>query len=462
MMRHYICLLFCVLLGLFSCKKTPQEEVIPVTSVMLNQVNAEIDVGGTLQLQVSIMPLNASDKKVVWSSSNAYIATVSDNGLVKAFTQGETLISATCGGKTATCTVTVVMSLTGLSFEQEAFSLYMGETQSLSLIRTPSGAQIRNEIKWQSSNAAVASISDEGVVTALSQGNTIVTASADGCQASCTVSVLTAVSGVGFINKSISIAKGHSRKLEFVLLPEGATPKGETSWSSSNPDIVSVDDQGVVLGLQAGSATVSLTIDGFTDDCMVTVSVPVKSIRLSYSSLDIVKGKSEKLDAEIQPEDATEKNIVWSSGDEKVATVDQEGTITAVSGGKAIIKASIEDISAECEIRVVVPVEEVVFTKTEVSIKNGEQYHLQYVLTPGDATIDKIQWRKSNNTDTIFTINEDGVIQALSSGSGVVWITVFTYINGTQLSSANSVCYVSILGDSSGEGFGEGGNGEWN
>ena len=156
------------------------------------------------------------------------------------------------------------------------------------------------------------------------------------------------------------ITEGESLQLTATVLPEDATDKSVT-WASSNEAVATVDENGLVTAVVAGTAIISAsTIDGsnLTAFCTVTVEpniVHVTSIELNQTSAGMTEGETLQLTATVLPEDATDKTVTWASSDEAVATVDQNGLVTAVAPGTATITATTidgSDLSTSCEVTV--------------------------------------------------------------------------------------------------------------
>ena len=169
----------------------------PVTGVSLSQTEAELKPGETLTLTANVAPDNAWNKNVIWSSSNNVVAIVNENGVVTAKTAGTTTITATTidGGKKATCAVTVITPVTGVTLSKTSAMLEAGETLRLKATVTPANATVKS-VTWTSSNPAVATVAGsvatvtEGVVTAKAAGTTTITANVDGQKtATCAVTV---------------------------------------------------------------------------------------------------------------------------------------------------------------------------------------------------------------------------------------------------------------------------------
>lgn len=140
--------------------------------------------------------------------------------------------------------------------------------------------------------------------------------------------------------------------LQIEVFPEEAET-GDVKWSSSDEDIIIVDNTGTVTAISAGAATVTASAKGKEGHCQITVTgKPVESITLNETELELTVGEKAVLTASITPEDAEYGDITWSSSDESVTSVDAQGTVTAVSAGKAKITASAGDKEAYCNVTV--------------------------------------------------------------------------------------------------------------
>lgn len=166
-------------------------EPTPVTSIALSETNIELGINQTKTLTATILPKEGSFPAVVWSSADTKIATVS-NGVITAVGAGTTTITAECGGKKATCTVKVVKPFSSVSFDATSKTLFKNESVKLNVSYSPSDANASKELIWSSSNTKVATVDNNGVVTALSAGTAKITAKLKGnksISANCTVQV---------------------------------------------------------------------------------------------------------------------------------------------------------------------------------------------------------------------------------------------------------------------------------
>lgn len=163
--------------------------------------------------------------------------------------------------------------------------------------------------------------------------------------------------------------------------------------------------------------------------CKVKVEkkvVPVSGITIDKESLKMKVGETYHLTAKVSPEDATDKSVVWKSEDESIATVDQEGLVTAVKGGsKTMITATSGDFSASCSVTIekeVIPVEGISLDKEIIEMAVGSSYRLNATITPSDATDKTIIWESSD--ETIAMVSSSGLVGALKEGD--VTITAYS------------------------------------
>ena len=339
-----------------TCAVTVSKKVIPVTSVTLNKTSLALTEQETFQLSATVSPDNATDKTVTWSTANAAIATVSENGLVTAVAEGSATITAKAGDKTATCAVTVskkVIPVTSVTLNKTSLTLTEQEPFQLSATVSPDNATDKT-VTWSSSNTAIATVSQDGLVSAIAVGSTTITATAGEKKATCTVTVSRKVvpaTSITLDYVNIEMAKGKMVTLHATVLPEDATDKAVT-WKSSNTTVATVSNNGNVTAIKAGSATITASIGGLSASCVVKVIIPVTSITLNITSKTLKENETLKLTATVKPTDATNPSVTWTTDNPSIATVDNIGTVTALSEGTAIITATAGEMTATCTIKV--------------------------------------------------------------------------------------------------------------
>ena len=208
---------------------------------------------------------------------------------------------------------------------------------------------------WSSSDDNVATVDENGRVTALANGKTEI--SVGGVKV-CSISVRTSATGVELDRDTLRLTVGGTEQLTATVSPESASEKG-VEWSSSAPDVASVDADGLVTAHKPGTAVITVTTgDGnFTASCTVSVRIPVTGVELDRDTLKLTVGGTEQLTATVSPESATDKSLTWSSSDPDVASVNADGLVTAHMPGEAVITVtSAEGPSAECLVRVLYPI----------------------------------------------------------------------------------------------------------
>ena len=252
------------------------------------------------------------------------------------------------------------VAVTGVSLSQTEATLAVGETLTLTATMIPEYAANfgASNVTWSSSDEAVATVNESGVVTAKGEGKaTITVTTADGKNtATCTVTVYIPVTGVTLSQTSASLQFGETLTLTATVAPDNAANKSVT-WSSNNEDVATVDENGVVTAkTTAGTATITATTadGGKTATCTVTVGVLETGVTLSQTFAKLLFGETLTLTATIAPANATNKSVTWSSSHPAVATVNENGVVTAKSAGTAIITVTtaIEKKTATCKVTV--------------------------------------------------------------------------------------------------------------
>ena len=231
--------------------------------------------------------------------------------------------------------------------------------------------------------------------------------------------------------ENITIPVGSTCRLTATILPENATDK-TLVWKSDDESVAIVDKDGLVIAVKGGFETIisAATPKGDVKAiCKVTVGkkvVPVSGITIEKESLKMKVGETYHLTAKVSPEDATDKSVVWKSEDESIATVDQEGLVTAVKGGsKTMITATSGDFSASCAVTIeeeVIPVKGITLDKEIIEMAVGSSYRLNATITPSDATDKTIIWESSD--ETIAMVSSSGLVGALKEGD--VTITAYS------------------------------------
>ena len=377
--KKWICLLLAAvtLLPLAACagRNTQPEETttapapsedttngVQVTSLKLSSQTMILIPEQQATLEVKIEPEEASGAKLTWTSSAPEILTV-ENGVCTGVSAGTAEITVSAvNGVSAVCKVLVKESATEVSrviIQPIEIVLHEGETTILKASVTPNNATFKG-ITFTSSDQMVATVDEEGLVTAVKSGQCYITAaSEDGLHSAyCPVFVVSgpvAVTGIYLGNVSVKMNVGDVLQLNAAVKPDNADNQ-DLIWSSSDESIVTVRN-GKITAIAPGSAEITVKTDegGFSESCAVTVREgppPVVGIELDHAYIQLKKGNSQTLVVTLHPEDADASKLRWESDDGKVATVDASGKVTAQGLGTATVTCRNEDgsIFAVCAV----------------------------------------------------------------------------------------------------------------
>lgn len=285
---------------------------------------------------------------VAWLSSDETVAEVSD-GTVTAKKPGAAAILAASGGKYACCAVRVREAeapVETVTLSQTTLTLKPGETAALTATVRPAGAD--QTVVWYSADPETACVVG-GEVVAICAGTTEIAAIACG--------VTVAEDGLKAASLMLSagtleLTEGKTATLTATVLPT-SIPQSSIAWTSSNEEAAVVDG-GVVTARAAGAAIIRASVGGKTASCTVTVKaarVPVSSVTLDRSTLELSVDGTARLTAAVRPENADDRTVVWQSSREDVATV-SGGIVRGVAEGSALISATAGGAKAECSVTV--------------------------------------------------------------------------------------------------------------
>ncbi len=402
---------------------------VEATGISLDKTTGSIRVGETLRLTATVEPAEAADT-VIWKSSDSTIATVK-HGVVTGVSAGTAVITAEAGSKKATCTVTVTASdtpptgVTGITLDRVSASVQVGNTLTLTATIEPAGTE--ETVIWKSSDDTIATVED-GVVTGVKAGKATITAEAGSKKATCMVTVTeeppVEVTGITLDRTTGSISVGETLTLTATIEPANATDA--VLWESSDDTIATVED-GVVTGVKAGKATITAEAGSKKATCMVTVTeeppVEVTGITLDRTTGSISVGETLTLTATIEPANATDA-VLWESSDDTIATV-EDGVVTGVKAGTAIITAEAGSKKATCTVTVtaaaVVPpagVTGITLDKTSATLARGKTLMLTATVTPANAVNKTVSWSSSN--PQIATVTNAGAVKGIKAGTAVI------------------------------------------
>ena len=371
-------LIFLALIPLTTCGKDsstrpqapepapPPPPPTPVaTRVEISPPSATLTTSGqTIQLSARVFDQNNAQMSaavVTWSSSAAGVATVSVQGLVTAVKNGTATITGRTGNASSSITVTVTQTVGSIAIEPDTASLMaLGETVQLTAtVLDPNGQPVAGAVViWTSSAAGVATVSTQGLVTAVKNGTATITARAGGASATSTVTVKQSVGSIAIEPGTATLmALGETVQLAATVLDPNRLPVADAvvTWTSSDASVATVSTQGLVTAVKNGVAAITARSDSASASIPVTVMQSVGSIAIEPTSATLMAlGETVQLTATVldrngQPVAAA---VSWSSSDATVATVSGDGWVTAVSNGSATISARSGRATASVTVKV--------------------------------------------------------------------------------------------------------------
>lgn len=403
-----------------SIKTSWTIKVVKKTTSLSMKDSATINKGKGRQLTCTVKPAGASTN-LTWRSSDTSVATVNKTGWVTGIKPGTAWIYArSASGIQASCLVTVKSPASKVKLASSSLSLGKKDTWTLSCTVTPSDCT--DKVKWSSSKTSVATVNSKGKITAKKPGKTTITVRCGSKKAKCTVTVKSSrIKKITSTKKKVTLIKGKSTKLKYKLSPSRAG--GTLKWSSSNPNVIKVDQKGKVTALKTGKASITAKASsGAKIKYTVTSVLPATGIKLNYKELSLGKGRSFQLTATASPSGTTDK-ITWKSGNSSIVSVTSSGKITGVKTGTTWIQAKAGSYSAKCTVTVKdeIPATSLGIVKTDPAVKIGETL----TLTPklgGSATMtdtaSSITWKSSNSS--VASVSSSGVVTGNSEGMATI------------------------------------------
>jgi len=431
-------------------------------SIALTSEDTVVYSGKALPLTGSVEALTEdapAKTALAWFSADSSIATVSGNGQVKGVAPGKVLIY--CYAKddpriAASLEVEVRTAAKTIALDAKTLNLLIGEStdhSSAALICTigPEEAYDHSVI-WSSSDETVATVDENGVVTAVGAGSATITATPGDTNltrtATCTVKVTRSVDSVTLSSENEMVYVGKKHTLTAAVLPEdAANPK--LVWESSDPAIAAVDKNGNVTGKKTGTATITAaTTDGseISVTCQVQVITAVKTITLSTKNHQLVLGSVPEaaqlqLTCQTAPEDAHYQAVTWTSSDETIATVDENGLVQALAPGEVTITATTTDpsstASASAKIIVGDAVQSITGLTSKVTVQKGKSHSFSVTAAPETALNKAVVW--SSSKENIATVDKNGKV--VGKGVGTVTITA----EAADGSGVKATCEVTVI-----------------
>lgn len=376
------------------------------------------------QLYAYCTPALPSNQTLRWSSSDNRVVTVDSTGKVTLVNPGTAIITCvTENGLIAQCKFIVTQGVTAIVLDETALTLYVGESFRMTYLVKPSNATDSN-LKWDTLDSKIATVDATGYITAKNVGTTVITVQSTdgtGIYTMCTVTVKRSATAMKLDVTSLLLDVGDIYQLECTLTPADSTDV--VSYETSNSKVATVTKKGKITGKGKGNCVVmAKTASGLTAYVNVEVVQQVTGVKLNTEEATIYVGEELELEATVEPKNASDAEVTWTTGNDKIASVKKDGVVTGVSGGTTIIKAVTVDgdYMSYCIVTVLEKVTEITLQESaEVAV--GKKLKLEATVSGETATNKNVTWKSSKTK--ICTVSDKGVIKGKKPGTCIITVT---------------------------------------
>ena len=399
-------------------RSCPVKVYYPLKGIALSESKLILNKEEEASLSCGPVPVQAEiTEPLSYRSLDTRVATVDETGRVRAESVGSTIIVASSGDFTAECEVTVLSPMRGIRLQKNAFTLNVDQTQQLEILFEPEDTTDDKTLIWESLSPKLAQVDQQGLVKALMPGEAKIIARAGAFETTARFTIKAPLKGLIFREEEKRLIKGESAWLRVFPDPWYSTDQVNAQFSSSNPEIVSVDEKGHITALAPGEARITARSGRFSASCLVTVRVPMEGIAIREEGGDLVRGTQKQLTAVFLPEDTNDdRKLIWESSDESVLKVTQEGLVEALAAGEAEVRMRCGEFSAALPFTVIVPVSGVELDQAELEIKRGESALLTARVLPEDTTEDKSIYFASSN-EGVARVDGEGRVWGMGPGA---------------------------------------------
>ena len=406
------------------CNVTVTKQEIKASRIVTEKQSYQIEKGNVKELNAIVEPKEATNKALKYRSSDNNIAVVDDNGVVYGVNPGTATV--TISNKDVEKNIEIIVKEPYIvNLDKPDMSLLVGQKDRIRLINQY-GEEIEANVKWSSSDDKIATVDKKGNVEAKSKGECVIVANYNNELIMSYVEVKEKEKEkIELNNSKYTLTEGQTYKLN-------ATTNYETeiTWQSTDPSIATVASDGTVTGIKEGKTEIiAKTSNGLEAKSIITViklNIEVKSIKLDKESISVLSESSTKLNATIEPSNATNKEITWQSTDPSIATVASDGTITTYKEGNVTVTASIGDKSASCKVYVVKPKKEqpednpiektLTINHSKYTLYEKGSFKLEGTVTP--VGNDPITYSSTNIV--VATVASDGTVTGLKEGTAEI------------------------------------------
>ncbi|MCR4717417.1 MAG: Ig-like domain-containing protein [Lachnospiraceae bacterium] len=403
---------------------------VPVAQILLQENSKKISVGESFTLYYQLLSnytgYEPSNKEVSWESSDDKVAVVDNDGKVTGVSGGTATIlcRADEGQVTATCTVEVYQAVTRIDLSNTSMELNVGGEAVLEAFVYPATAS-NQKVTWESNKPDIVSVTEDGVITANELGDPVVITAYivdkdSTIKATCIVTVVVPITSLTVSPDYKEVNKGDTFLLSTSVTPKAASNKSVV-YGSTNPSVCTVNQNGLVTAKAGGDCYITVRSSGNRDmmaSTYVVVSEDVSGLKLNRYSKVCKKGAEFQLIATVTNQTASDQDIAWKSSNSSIASVDQDGIVTANKYGTCYITASTMDgtgLSRTCKVTVRRYVKKIKLNYSLAYVKVKGKLQLKATISPTNADIKNVKWVSSNKK--IATVNKKGVVTGKKVGN---------------------------------------------
>jgi uncharacterized protein YjdB len=427
--------------GALSCSTdTLDPDRATVASVVVTPDRLTVGVGASATLAVALHDAagNRIDgRKVVWASKDPSFATISGTGVVTGVSPGSVQIAATAEGKTAVAEVTVnPKAVASVRLTPNGnLGLLVGQARQMTAEPVASDGEVLADrpVTWSSNASEIATVSEDGLITAVAPGGAVITAASEGKSGVVAVTVSSVpVASVSITPDRHDIVVTQTLQLIAVAKDAGGAelPGRVTAWSTSDPSRATVSSTGLVTGVTPGEVTISAASEGKTGTALLTViPKPVAAVIVSPGQFSVESRETRQITVQVTDDQGnilTGRPVEYTSENASIATVSSSGVVTGVALGSTRIIAASEGKAGTAEVSVVpVRVASVEVTPLQASLTVGQSATLTVVARDARGTVltgRTVAW--TTGAPSVATVSSTGIVTGVGTGSAVIFANI--------------------------------------
>ncbi len=399
------------------------EPIVPdmPPALVINETSIELSPGESIQLNATITPQPTGEVVIKWESTDESVITVSGDGTINAVGVGTATVRAIAGELTAECQVEVV------PVKVESFVIkgiyatdvyFMGRSYQATVEVTPENATDKTVV-WSSDKPDLATVNETGLVNCLEEGEVTITATIGSISRSIKIQIKPIqLQSITLMPEIMELTVGQEGELSWTTSPSDAT-YADIEWRISNSAVAIVQNN-VVKALAGGETRIqafNLKNGIWSNECKVIVKRADDDILiLSSGSITLMAKETFQLSVLNDPNGLTD--LVWSSDNRDVATVDETGLVKAIGKGETIIRAVCGDRVGECIVFVnTIDATEIQLSETAIELHPGQTTNVDALIIPENVTDNTVIWISD---DPAVAPVKNGYIEAVAEGVATI------------------------------------------